>query len=134
MKLCIIIPVFNEEGFIEKSIKSIINQTVRPDRVIYVNDSSTDNTKELINDFSCDCDWIDIIDYESKEEHIPGRKVIEAFNFGLKNLKINYDVICKFDGDIELPKNYIKKIKNIFLENSNVGIAGGNLYISKKGK
>ena len=34
-----------------------------------------------------------------------GRKVIEAFNFGLKNLKINYDVICKFDGDIELPIN-----------------------------
>ena len=134
MKLCIIIPVFNEEGFIEKSIKSIINQTVRPDRVIYVNDSSTDNTKKLINDFSSDCDWIHIIDNESKEEHIPGRKVIEAFNFGLKNIKINYDVICKFDGDIELPKNYIEKIKNIFLENSNVGIAGGNLYVSKKGK
>ena len=106
MKLCIIIPVFNEEGFIEKSIKSIINQTVRPDRVVYVNDSSTDNTKKLINDFSSDYDWIHIIDNESKEEHIPGRKVIEAFNFGLKNLKINYDVICKFDGDIELPKNY----------------------------
>ena len=90
MKLCIIIPVFNEEGFIEKSIKSIINQTVQPDRVIYVNDSSTDSTKELINDFSSDFDWIDIIDKESKEQHIPGRKVIEAFNFGLKNLKINY--------------------------------------------
>ena len=90
MKLCIIIPVFNEEDFIEKSIKSFINQTVRPDRVIYVNDSSTDNTKELINDFSCGFDWIDIIDNESKEEHIPGRKVIEAFNYGLKNLKIKH--------------------------------------------
>ena len=41
MKVCIIIPVFNEEDFIEKSIKSIINQTVKPEKVIYVNDSST---------------------------------------------------------------------------------------------
>ena len=134
MKICIIIPVFNEENFIEKSIKSIINQTAKPYKVIYVNDSSTDNTKQIINKLSNDYEWIDIIDHESKKQHIPGSKVIEAFNFGLKNLNFQYDVICKFDGDIELPKDYIEKIRNIFLENSNVGIAGGNLYISKKGK
>ena len=49
MKVCIIIPVFNEEEFIEKSINSIINQTVKPEKVIYVNDSSTDNTKKIID-------------------------------------------------------------------------------------
>ena len=33
-----------------------------------------------------------------------------------------------------MPFDYIKKIKNIFTENLNIGIAGGNLYILKKGK
>ena len=115
MKLCIIIPVFNEENFIEKSIKSIINQTVKPEKVIYVNDSSTDNTKQLINKISSDCDWIKIIDHKSKKKHIPGSKVVKAFNYGLKSLNIPYDIICKFDGDIILPENYIEKIRNIFL-------------------
>ena len=62
MKLCVIIPVFNEEDFIEKSINSIISQSVKPDKVVYVNDSSTDNTKKIIRDLSDDYDWIEIID------------------------------------------------------------------------
>ena len=134
MKLCVIIPVFNEEDFIKKSINSIISQSIKPDKVVYVNDSSTDNTKKIIRDLSDDYDWIEIIDHKSKELHIPGRKVIEAFYYGLKKLDSSYDIICKFDGDIELPFDYIKKIKNIFTENLNIGIAGGNLYILKKGK
>ena len=107
MKVCIIIPVFNEEEFIEKSINSIINQTVKPEKVIYVNDSSTDNTRKIIDKISNNYEWIDIIDHKSKNKHFPGKKVVEAFNFGLKNLNVKCDVICKFDGDIELPKNYI---------------------------
>ena len=134
MKVCVIIPVFNEEDFIEKSIKSIINQTVKPEKVIYVNDSSTDNTKQLINKISCDCDWIKIIDHKSKKEHIPGSKVVKAFNYGLKSLNIPYDIICKFDGDIVLPENYIEKIRNIFLSDSEIGLASGNLYILAKEK
>ena len=134
MKVCIIIPVFNEEEFIEKSINSIINQTVKPEKVIYVNDSSTDNTRKIIDKISNNYEWIDIIDHKSKNQHFPGKKVVEAFNFGLKKLNVKCDVICKFDGDIELPKNYIEKIKNIFLENLKVGIASGNLYIIKNGE
>ena len=70
MKLCVIIPVFNEEDFIEKSINSIISQSVKPDKVVYVNDSSTDNTKKIIRDLSDDYDWIEIIDHKSKGNSI----------------------------------------------------------------
>ena len=48
MKVSIIIPVYNEQGFIKKSIQSIINQTTKPQKVIYVNDSSTDETRNII--------------------------------------------------------------------------------------
>ena len=39
MKICIIIPVFNEENFIKKSLESFIYQTSKPDKLIYVNDN-----------------------------------------------------------------------------------------------
>ena len=51
MKVSIIIPVYNEQGFIKKSIESINNQTAKPQKVIYVNDSSTDETRNIIKEF-----------------------------------------------------------------------------------
>jgi len=134
MKVSIIIPVYNEQGFIKKSIESIINQTTKPQKVIYVNDSSTDETRNIIKEFSEKHEWIDLIDHESNQEHAPGSKIVEAFNFGLKNLNISYDIICKFDADIIIPNNYVERLVNIFSNNNNVGIAGGNLYIFKRDK
>ena len=134
MKVCIIIPVFNEQDFIKKSVESLIDQTIKPTEVIYVNDNSTDNSKNIIKNLIAKCEWIRVIDHKSFQEHVPGSKVIEAFNFGLKNLETQFDIICKFDGDIILPKNYIEKIIEIFNEKDKVGIAGGNLYVQKNGK
>ena len=134
MKVCIIIPVFNEQDFIKKSVESLIDQTIKPAEVIYVNDNSTDNSKNIIKNLIGKCEWIRVIDHKSFQEHVPGSKVIEAFNFGLKNLETQFDIICKFDGDIILPKNYIEKIIEIFNEKEKVGIAGGNLYVLKNGK
>ena len=134
MKVCVIIPVFNEQDFIKKSVESLIDQTIKPAEVIYVNDNSTDNSKNIIKNLIGKCEWIRVIDHKSFQEHVPGSKVIEAFNFGLKNLETQFDIICKFDGDIILPKNYIEKIIGIFHEKEKVGIAGGNLYVQKNGK
>ena len=134
MKVCIIIPVFNEQDFIKNSVESLINQTIKPAEVIYVNDNSTDNSKNIIKNLTGKCEWIRIIDHKSVQEHIPGGKVIEAFNFGLKNLETQFDIICKFDGDIILPTNYIEKIIEIFNKKEKVGITGGNLYILKNRK
>lgn len=134
MKVCVIIPVFNEQDFIKKSVESLIDQTIKPAEVIYVNDNSTDNSKNIIKNLIGKYEWIRVIDHKSFQEHVPGSKVIEAFNFGLKNLETQFDIICKFDGDIILPKNYIEKIIEIFNEKEKVGIAGGNLYVQKNGK
>ena len=134
MKVCIIIPIFNEQDFIKKSVESLIGQTTKPAEVIYVNDNSTDNSKNIIKNLIKSHEWIRLIDRESVQEHVPGAKVVEAFNFGLKHLKTKFDIICKFDGDIVLPKNYIEKIIEIFNIKQSIGIVGGNLYIFKKDK
>ena len=134
MKVCIIIPIFNEQDFIKKSVESLIGQTTKPTEVIYVNDNSTDNSKNIIKNLIKSHEWIRLIDRESIQEHMPGAKVVEAFNFGLKHLKTKFDIICKFDGDIILPKNYIEKIVEIFNIKQSIGIVGGNLYIFKKDK
>ena len=46
----------------------------------------------------------------------------------------DYDIVCKFDGDIILPNDYFEKLSKIFINKKSVGIAGGNMYILKNNK
>ena len=134
MKIYVIIPVYNEDSFLEKSINSFINQTFIPKKIIYVDDNSTDSSKSIVSKYSQKFDWIELIQIESTSQHIPGSKIIDAFNKGLKSLDNDYDIVCKFDGDIILPTDYFEKLKKIFINNKSVGIAGGNMYILKRNR
>ena len=134
MKIYVIIPIYNEDLFLEKSINSVINQTFIPKKVVYVNDNSSDSSKNIISKYAQKFDWMHLINLRSSDNHIPGSKVINAFNRGLKSLDNNYDIICKFDGDIILPIDYFEKLNKIFINNNSIGVAGGNMYILKKNK
>ena len=48
MKIYVIIPIYNEASFLEKSINSFINQTFIPKKIIYVDDNSSDSSKNII--------------------------------------------------------------------------------------
>ncbi len=45
----LITPARNEEAFIEKTIASVVSQTVLPARWVIVSDGSTDRTSEIIS-------------------------------------------------------------------------------------
>ena len=51
-KISVILPVFNGERYIQKAIESVLNQTLTDFELIIVNDGSTDNTSNIINEFS----------------------------------------------------------------------------------
>ena len=50
----VIIPVFNRERFINKSIRSILDQSLNKDQyeVIVVDDGSNDGTNQILNNYS----------------------------------------------------------------------------------
>ncbi|MDO6597815.1 glycosyltransferase [Oceanihabitans sp. 2_MG-2023] len=129
MNISIIIPAHNEEKFIEKTLNSLVNQTLKPKQVVIVNDNSTDNTEKIASHYTTNYNWISLVNIKSSEKHLPGSKVINAFYKGYETVDKNYDVICKFDADIILPNNYLEKINNLFLSDSKIGIAGGLAYI-----
>ncbi len=131
MKTYIVIPAHNEEQFIAKTIKSLVSQSVLPQKIVIVNDNSTDATVEIVNKFISQYDFISLVDTSSSEEHMPGSKVINAFYQGYKTLDTDYDIICKFDADLIFPSNYLEQIIKLFKEDSNIGMAGGFCYIQK---
>lgn len=51
-KLLTVIPVFNGEQFIAQTLDSIARQTLRPDRVVVLDNCSTDRTPEIVKNFT----------------------------------------------------------------------------------
>ncbi|MGO3182685.1 MAG: glycosyltransferase family 2 protein [Aequorivita sp.] len=132
MDFYIVIPAHNEEAFIGDMLQSIVRQSLLPKRVVVVNDSSTDDTQKIIQNFSEKYSFIESVVLNSEKVHEPGSKVVNAFYKGLETLDTNYDLLGKFDADLILPPNYFEKVLALFASDERVGIAGGNLYIEKE--
>lgn len=130
----IITPARNEEAFIEKTIHSIINQTVRPIKWIVVNDNSTDRTGEIIEQYAAHHDFLRLINLSGSGERHFGNKV-RAFNHGLAEaLVYDYQYIGNLDADISLEKDYFEKVLHEFDRDPNLGVAGGMVSTCIGGK
>jgi len=134
MDYYIIIPAYNEEQFIELTLQSIVSQTILPKKIIIVDDNSTDSTYALAEKFAEKFTFISVLKNNSEAIHLPGSKVINAFNKGLSQLDDMYDVIIKLDADLILPLNYFETILNHFKSDTTIGMVGGFAYIEKEGK
>ncbi len=131
MNIYIVIPAHNEERFISKTLTSLVSQTKLPKQIVVVNDNSTDNTEDIVNELIQEYDFISVVSTNSSVDHMPGSKVINAFYQGYKTLDANYDMVCKFDADLIFPPNYLEKITTHFEENKKIGMVGGFCYVEK---
>lgn len=128
MNYYIIVPAHNEETFLADTLNSILRQTMPPKKVVVVNDNSTDGTEAVIDEFLELSPIFKKLNTSSSPEHLPGSKVIDAFNRGLELLDDDYDFLVKLDADLILPDKYFEKITYIFKGHPNAGIAGGFIY------
>lgn len=133
MKYYIVIPAHNEEKFIGLTLNSLLAQTVSPSKIVVVNDNSTDATAEIVSGFCAKHSFISIIENKSAAMHMPGSKVIMAFQQGFNVLDDGFDLIVKLDGDLILPVNYFEQIIKHFNSDASIGMAGGFAYIEKNG-
>ena len=115
MKVSVVIPAYNEEKFIRKALKSVTNQLVDADEIIVVNNNSSDKTVEITRSFS-----VRIID-EKKQG------MISARNTGFDNAK--YDIIARIDADVQVPPDWIQRIKRNF-EKKKIDALTGPLLLS----
>lgn len=134
MKYYVIIPAYNEAAFLGDLLDSLMQQSLPPSRVIIVDDNSTDATSKIASAYCQKYDEIDLINRNSKSIHLPGSKVIQAFNEGLTMLDLSYDFIVKLDADLILPFNYFEEVAAIFQNNPKAGMVGGFAYIEQKGE
>lgn len=134
MNIYCIIPTYNEEAFIEKTLQSIVLQSYLPKKIVVVNDNSTDGTQQIIDSFTEKHPWITSVYNTSENKHLPGSKVIRAFQRGFDTLDNQFDIVIKLDADLILPTHYFERIVEVFQSNHHIGMVGGFAYIEKNGE
>ncbi|MCU0332141.1 MAG: glycosyltransferase family 2 protein [Ignavibacteriaceae bacterium] len=125
VKYVLITAAKNEELYIEKTILSILNQTIIPEKWVIVSDGSTDRTNNIVEQYCNKYIFIDFIALSPNKERNFGSKV-NALNKALKKLEgMEFDFIGNLDADVTLDKSYYEKVFRKFQSNPKLGIAGG---------
>ena len=134
IKYVLITPARNEESYIEKTIRSVISQTVLPEKWVVVSDQSTDRTDEIVRTYAKKNDFICLVRVKERKITSFAAKV-KAFENGYMRLKgVDYEYIGNLDADLSFGEEYYESILRRFRENPNIGIAGGHRFtvIGKK--
>ena len=111
-KVSIFIPAYNAEKTIEQCITSVLNQSLKFDQIIIVNDKSTDDTLNILKKFKD----IKIIN------NTVNKGVSYSRNLGVKNCE--NEIIAGIDSDVELNKDWLKNILKKFLDSDAVYCCG----------
>lgn len=116
-KLSIVMPAKNTEKFLSKTIDSVLKQSFQNWELVFIDDHSTDSTRELVNQFKDDR-----IKYYFLEE---GTGVAAGRNYGCH--KAQSDIIVTADSDdINYPER-LQEISNFFDNNPNTNVFYSNV-------
>jgi glycosyltransferase involved in cell wall biosynthesis len=96
----VIIPLYNKENFVEKTIQSVLGQTFQDFEIIIVEDCSIDNSFELVSNITSS--KIKII------RHIENKGLSASRNTGIQNSEGNY--VAFLDADDLWKSNYLEKL------------------------
>ncbi len=121
VKKLVIIPAFNEEGSIEKTVEDIVTNAPDFDYVI-INDCSTDKTLEICREkhFS----------YLNLPVNLGiGGAVQTGYRYAFFH---DYDIAVQFDGDGQHSAKYLSSMSKL-LEDENLDMVIGSRFIEKEG-
>uniref|UniRef100_UPI004049235E glycosyltransferase family 2 protein n=1 Tax=Flavobacterium sp. TaxID=239 RepID=UPI004049235E len=107
----VIIPLYNKDFSISKTLNSVLKQTFINYEIIIVNDGSTDNSFNVVSQFSDD--RIKLFQQENKG-------AAAARNFGIE--KSNGNLIAFLDADDYWFPNHLKEIVKLYEDFPNCGI------------
>jgi biofilm PGA synthesis N-glycosyltransferase PgaC len=125
----IISPVRDEEQYLERTITSVLAQSIRPLQWIIVDDGSKDATARVAQGYAAQHPWIRVRQRPDRGFRKSGGGVVEAFYDGYQELQpAPWDFLVKLDGDLTLPPDYFEQIFRRFEQNPRLGIGGGSLY------
>lgn len=124
IEVSVVVPVLNEEKYIEDCINSIVKQDYVKEQleVLFVDGLSTDGTRKMLKKAEEQYGWIRILDNDKK-------LIPSAMNIGILAAKGIY--IVRMDAHTEYSTDYISKCIDV-IKNTNADNVGGPVLAKGK--
>jgi biofilm PGA synthesis N-glycosyltransferase PgaC len=126
----VIVPFLNEEAFLPAFLESIERQARRPDRLVLVDDGSTDRSYGIAREFAEQHDWAVALRRpvrEQRGDRLALAAEYAAFQWALDRVDGEWDVVAKLDADIRLTPRTVETIVNELERQPDLGLAGSYL-------
>jgi glycosyltransferase involved in cell wall biosynthesis len=123
----IVTPARNEADYIERTIKSVLAQRIRPLKWVIVSDGSTDGMDDIVRAYAAENPWIELVRMpERRERHFAGK--VHAFNAGYARMAgLRYEVVVNLDGDTSFDEDYFSFLLQKLSETPQLGLVAGRL-------
>ncbi len=126
----LISPCRDEADYLQITIDTVAAQSVLPAKWLIVDDGSTDDTPNILARAAAKYPFIQVVRRDNRGHRSVGPGVIDAFYFGLSQLNLDdYDYVCKFDTDLEMPPRYFERALEYFEQDPWLGTLSGKLHL-----
>lgn len=122
-KISAIIPNYNDAVLLPKALESLVNQTDPLTEIIVVDDGSTDNSINVIQDFMSRYNNIRLIQHEKNQG------VCAALNTGIEQATGDYVMLCAADD--WYADNMIALAKQVIRHNPRIGLICGDAMVTR---
>lgn len=113
-KVSVIVPVYNSSAYLKRCLDAIVSQTYANLEIVLVNDGSSDNSLEIMNEYAKKDSRIRVFDKENGGSS-------SARNLGIKEATGEY--VCFCDSDDYYEPDIIEKLSSVFDEYEDAKIA-----------
>jgi biofilm PGA synthesis N-glycosyltransferase PgaC len=135
LRLLVIVPFLNEAEHLPIFLASLEAQQRLPDRLLLVDDGSTDGSSELAASFSATETYARVARRPPRgpeRDRLAAAQAWRAFCWGLERADAEWDVVAKLDADLRLSPGLFAEIERRFLAHPRLGMAGA--YLSQLGR
>lgn len=109
MTVGVIVTVYNLEQYVKEALMSVVNQHLKPDRTIVIDDGSTDNSREVIQEFRTIFELV---------TNPVNQGVLPSVITGIKML--DTDVVALLDGDDVWEPNKLFDVMDTFNKDDSI--------------
>jgi len=133
-KYILITSAHNEASLIGNTIKSVLDQQLKPVEWIIIDDGSTDNTSEVVAEFVASNSFIKLFKKKADLKRDFSSKVGAIHLAVSKITSQEYDYLGILDADITFSSSYYASVISKFENRTKLGIVGGVIYDLVDGK
>jgi len=130
VRIVAVVPFLNEARHLPAFLESVAAQARRPDRLVLVDDGSTDGSGAIAAEFAARHDFAVALTRPPrppKRDRLATADELKAFLWAVDQLREPWDVLAKLDGDLKLNPETIAELERRLAADPALGMAGSYL-------